>query len=275
MVISATVISMKSPLRRLLLSPVLPILIGAGLSVMTVHTWLFLYNQVQERLKQVLTNRLTNIHEQIENQLNIHVRQLEQMAGRWERSPTGTEQTDWRLDARAQAEGFDGYQTIQWVDPKFVVRWVEPLPDDEHDIDYANQYPHQIQSLELAARQKNTILSGVVDLDQGEKGFLVYVPLFIGDRFDGFVVGVFQLDQFIGSVRPLSGNKPDQDSGLRSFGLRIFEGNQLIYNDVPDDWEQDIVVTQELAWANSLPQAEAMTSRWQLQLVPGDRKSVV
>ncbi|QHU99113.1 histidine kinase [Synechocystis sp. CACIAM 05] len=269
MVINATLMPMKSPLRRLLLSPVLPILIGAGLSVMTVHTWFFLYNQVQQRLKQVLTNRLTNIHEQIENQLNIHVDQLEQMAARWERSPTGTEQTDWRLDARAQAEGFDGYQAIQWVDSKFVVRWVEPLPGDEQDIDYASQYPQLIQSLEVAAREKNTILSGVVDLDQGEKGFFVYVSLFIGDRFDGFVVGVFQLDQFIDSVRPLFGNKPDQDSSLRSFGLRIFEDNQLIYDDVPAYWQQDVVATQELRWANSLPQAEVMTSRWQLQLVPG------
>nr|WP_228017061.1 CHASE domain-containing protein [Synechocystis sp. LEGE 06083] len=178
---------MKSPLRRLLLSPLLPILIGAGLSVMTVNTWFFLHNQVQQRLKQVLTNRLINIHEQIENQLNIHIRQLEQMAGRWERSPTGTEQTDWALDARAQAESFSGYQAIQWVDSKFVVRWVEPLPGNEQEIGYANHYPRQIQSLELAARQKTTILSRVVDLNEGEKGFLVYVPLFIEDRFDGFV----------------------------------------------------------------------------------------
>ncbi|MBD2655216.1 response regulator [Synechocystis sp. FACHB-383] len=260
---------MKSPLRRLLLSPLLPLLIGAGLSVMTVNTWFFLHNQVQQRLKQVLTNRLINIHEQIENQLNIHIRQLEQMAGRWERSPTGTEQTDWALDARAQAESFSGYQVIQWVDSKFVVRWVEPLPGNEEEIGYANHYPRQIQSLELAARQKTTILSRVVDLDEGEKGFLVYVPLFIENRFDGFVVGVFQLNQFIDAVRPLSSEKPGPDGSLRSFGLRIFEDNQLIYDDIPAHWRQDIVVNQELEWADSLPQAEAMTSHWQLQLVPG------
>lgn len=236
---------------------------------MAVNTYLSLRSQSQQKLQQILDNRLTNIHEQIENQLNFHTQQLEQMARRWERSPAGMEQTEWSLDARAQAKSFGGYQAIEWVDSEFVVRWIEPLKGNGQVIGHTNANLDRQIPLEMAARTRTTTVSKVIDLVQGGKGFLVCVPLFVDKEFDGFVVGVFELNRFIDAVRPLASHASVENSNLRSYGLRIFEDNQLVYNDVPQEWAQDIFLLKTLAWDNSLPLAETMVSYWQLQLVPG------
>ncbi len=257
---------MKSPLRRLFLSPLLPILAGVGLSLMTVNSWQFLRAQSKSRLDQILTNRLGNIHEQLDNQLNFHSQLLEQMGERWENWPEGIDREEWAREAKNYVRNFSGYQAIEWVDSEFVVRWIEPIQGNEKALAYLNQGVPRRQALEVARRGRIPTLSKVVDLVQGGKGFLLYVPLFVEDKFDGFVVGVFNVDQFINATKPISSSP---DSANRSFGLRIFENGQVIYNDVPTNWDQKISVTKDLFWAEALPYVESMGTSWQLQLVPG------
>ncbi|MCP5070051.1 MAG: PAS domain S-box protein, partial [bacterium] len=53
---------------------------------------------------------------------------------------------------------------------------------------------------EASKRTRRIWASHGIDLVQGGKGFLVYVPIFIGDRFDGFILGVFKVSRFIDVV---------------------------------------------------------------------------
>ena len=52
-------------------------------------------------------------------------------------------------------------------------------------------------ALEVARDKRDIIITRPIDLVQGGKGFLVYVPLFINDVFDGFVLGVYRVKSFV------------------------------------------------------------------------------
>ncbi|NJL40049.1 MAG: hypothetical protein HC899_27300, partial [Leptolyngbyaceae cyanobacterium SM1_4_3] len=38
-----------------------------------------------------------------------------------------------------------------------------------------------------------TALTNTLELKQGGTGFLVFVPIYVGERFDGYIGGVFQI----------------------------------------------------------------------------------
>lgn len=191
---------MKQLLRRFILSPLWPLITGLGLSVVTINTWHFLRLDAERNHQQTLQTELGTITNQIQSQLNFHSRILTQMGERWSRSPGGINQGEWAAEARAYVENFPGYQAIEWVDQDYLVRWLEQLKGNEAAKQFLNRGLPRLQALKLAQTQRRPTMSQVVNLVQGGKGFLIYVPLFPSDRFDGFIVGVFQVERFINAT---------------------------------------------------------------------------
>ena len=253
-------------MRRFILSPLWPLITGLGLSVLTLNTWHFLRLETTRHYQQSLQTELGTIRSQIQSQLNFHSHILAQMGERWNRSPEGINQGEWTAEARAYVSNFPGYQAIQWVDQGYVVRWLEPTEGNEAAKQFLNRGLSRIQALKQAQDQKTMVMSQVVDLVQGGKGFLVYVPLFPADRFDGFIVGVFQVERFIHATIPGENQQHPHDGGQK-FGLRIFEGDQLIYDSVPADWSEVVGVDQLLRWDSVLTTANTNTGDWRLELV--------
>ncbi|MEB3160718.1 MAG: PAS domain-containing protein, partial [Synechocystis sp.] len=261
--------SMKQLLRRFILSPLWPLITGLGLSVLTINTWHFLRLETTRHYQEALNTELGTIRSQLQSQLNFHAHILAQMGARWDRSPVRIKQSEWSLEAQAYVQNFPGYQAIQWVDQDYVVRWLEPLAGNEAAKQFLNRGLSRIQALQLAHNQRTIVMSQVVDLVQGGKGFLVYVPLFPedgDDGFDGFIVGVFQIERFIQATIP-GWHQHSPDIGESRFGLRIFEGEQLVYDNVPTDWSGALTVEQILHWDRALPIVTANNGAWRLELV--------
>lgn len=181
-------------------APWLTFFVGALLlSWVVVLVWTMHDNQINAQQKELRTlARFFAADIQID--LNARLKALQRMADRWT-IRGGTPIREFIKDAEAYVADMPGLQAIEWVDSDYHVRWVIPLAGNEEAV-----------NLNLAAEEKRRIalerarvinfptMSSPVDLVQGGKGFLVYFPLVIRGEFDGFLLAVFNFQEWLDHI---------------------------------------------------------------------------
>ena len=255
---------MKQIFRYLKFFPALPLLLGMGLSGVTFLTWQSLREAVQWVLNQTLNTQLQILSGQIQSQLNLHIHSLEQMERRWNRSPQRN-QSEWSADAQGYVD-FPGYQAIQWVDSTYVVRWIVPLASNEQALNYQNQLEKWLITLADARRSRKTTISESINLVQGGKGFLVFIPVFPQGQFDGFITDVFHVEQFIDGALPPIGH--DEGHKHLKFGMRIWENGEIIYDCVLPTWPQNRKQRLTLSSQKALPEINTPAPTWEIEIAP-------
>jgi sensor domain CHASE-containing protein len=142
------------------------------------------------------------------------------MADRWQASG-GTPQPLWEADAASYLDDLPGFQAIEWVDPSLHVRWLVPLVGNQEaqNLDLSKEFQRQ-NVLRFAYEQRQPVLSGVVALVQGGNGLLAAVPLFVGERFDGFILGVFWIPSLFDRILVMP----------PGFHARIYDQTRLMYS---------------------------------------------
>jgi sensor domain CHASE-containing protein len=204
----------QTPLKRWL-----PLLLGVLASLAVLLTWQQLTLNGQIHIEELIQQEANAIQSQLSEELSIRVLTLRQMANRWEANG-GTPKALWEADADAYVKDFYGDQAIELVDPSFKVRWVVPLAGNEAapNLDLNRELRRQI-TLQVARDLRQPMLSRNVSLVQGGQGFLASLPLFVGERLDGFIVGVCQFKPLFDSVL----NVPP------GYKVAIYEGRNWIY----------------------------------------------
>ncbi len=222
----------------------LPIAVGVALLTTTLILWQALLAQERADIEQAIQLEASNANFQITRQLQERTQALERMAKRWEYS--GKPPKDyWEADAKLYVENYSGFQAIEWVDPSFYVGWIVPMKGNEAVQNlYLGFEPRRKMALEAARNQRQTIVTRTINLRQGGKGFLVYVPISQQEDFGGFIVGVFRTTEFLDTIF----NDLDKRTG-RKYALRIFDGNEQIYSHYlgnganENKWGQDTTIT--------------------------------
>ncbi|MFT5130866.1 MAG: signal transduction histidine kinase/CheY-like chemotaxis protein [Rhodothermales bacterium] len=140
------------------------------------------------------------------------------MAHRWEQAG-GISQQSWEDDAAHLYRNMPGFQAIGWVDTSYVVRWIVPMEGNEaaKDLDLSFEARRR-EALDSAREKHMPIMTQSIDLVQGGKGFIVFVPIYVDDVFAGFTSGVFRMHTLIGG----------EVEGARR-GLTICEGDAILY----------------------------------------------
>ena len=124
---------------------------------------------------------------------------LVRMARRWEDWGQPT-QEQWEFEAELYVSHFPGYQAIAWVNPQ-LTRWVTPPAANEAMQDLALAFEQQRQSVLEAVRDRREVaVTRSIDLMQGGKGFLVYIPIFQGENCGGIIVGVFRVQELLDTI---------------------------------------------------------------------------
>ena len=169
-----------------------PILLSLLASIIIILMWQQLTIKEKFHIEQLIQQEAKGIHSQLSERLLSRIATLKQMENRWEASGGKITKELWEADAAAYIRNFPGYQAIEWVDPSFKVRWIVPLIGNKslQNLDFSQESSIEI-SLQVARDLHEIILTNNITLPQGGQGFLGIFPLFVGDRFDGFIVAVF------------------------------------------------------------------------------------
>jgi PAS domain S-box-containing protein len=155
-------------------------------------------------------------------QADDRVSSLGRMAARWEVTG-GTEYRLWRRDASNLVAQLPGLRALEWIDPSWRVRWVEPLQGNEGVIGL------NVMSdpLRAAAERQLPTLTAPLKLARGYNAFIAYMPVRKNGQFDGFIAGVFAIEEFFhGAMRTeLS----------RNYSISILHDGIVYFADSPDD----------------------------------------
>ena len=201
----------------------------------------FVTNSETELIRGQVQSHSNLISSEIDLGIKSRILSLERMAKRWMIS-SGTPYNEWQNDAQSQLNDQPGYQAIEWVNSTFKVTWIEPIAGNEaaQDLDLAFEERRRV-ALEMARDGRMITVSRTIELVQGGKGFLVYIPIYIAanDNFDGFILGVYIvediLNEILSDVDGLHFTIFDEETIIFSVGDEIVDSDlQLSANSVVD-----------------------------------------
>ena len=209
----------------------------------TLCTWQALAAREHAYIRQIIrseTASTRSVRSELTAGLETQIHVLQRMARCWENTGKPARE-DWDFEARLNLWHFQGYQVIGWIDPSFYVRWLAPGEGNEALQDMPLP-PSERQRIELASvwDQHLVFVSHAIDLAQGDKGVMVYIPIVTGEDFGGLILGVF-------SVQRLLDNILAERIGS-GYSIEIFDENEEIYgrhhagqpNDV--QWGQETTI---------------------------------
>lgn len=214
--------------RRLIEDPLLPLPVFLVLASLALLYWFALLTEHRTTVGRSATEAAKNLASNTLLSVGAPIRALERMKTRWELGETNFEQ--WKADADAHISTEHLFLVLERADHTWKVIWCRPENETAQSIGFDLRFDPRWNAepaLEKAIKTNSKVLSPTVDLRQGGKGFIAYLPLFPRGKFDGWLVGVIRLDELIKQVVD-SANLEDED-------VSIFEGDNLIVgNPIPN-----------------------------------------
>ncbi|MEI2580494.1 response regulator [Scytonema sp. PRP1] len=208
----------QTKLRQRLFTPVLT---GISVFIVTLVFWRELLFQEDVDINRNVELAAASVSYQITAPLEIRTQALVRMAKRWERRG-GTPQAEWEADAFNFFQDFPGFQAIEWVDESYYVRWIVPLAGNEVIKNLNLTFEKRRRTaLDKAKETRKMTVTRTVTFPQGGKGFLVCIPLFSDNDFNGFVISVFRTQLLLDTIL---------DKNLtQKYNVAIFDGSEQIY----------------------------------------------
>lgn len=183
--------------RRFIVPSLVFILLTAG----SLALYTKLLDQEIDFVRRQVQSELAEINTQLRARTAERVASLARMAARW-KSAGGTAFETWRVDAGNLTNELPGLRTLQWIDTSWHIRWIEPLAGNEgalgRDMLLDNEHAAALRDVAQSGRE---LLTSPRQLPEGYAGFVAYLPLYKAGRFDGFIAGIFSVeDLFNGAV---------------------------------------------------------------------------
>ncbi len=175
----------------------------AGISVLTISVllWQALTANDTKKLRDNTRLEAGGYAAIVETAMNDRISMLVQLARRWQQEGRPSRER-WQHDAEVISRQ-DGYQAIEWVDPSYHVRWIVPETGNEMVRNMPSAFEEKRHlALDKARERRDVSVTSAIKLKQGGTGFLVYVPIFVKNQFEGFILGVFQINGLLEAVLP-------------------------------------------------------------------------
>lgn len=177
-----------------ILHPAFPVVIFLVFLAMATGLRYGLIQQYTGQIQSNLENETQSMANTLEREFMVHSAAIQRMASRLATDPQ-TPETEWREDARNYLEYFRIYQAVEWIDRDFIIRWLEPFSSNESVAGLNVAFNEQRRrALEAANQSGNYDISGVIELQQGGKGIVIYAPVDTGPDNNGFIAGVFRME---------------------------------------------------------------------------------
>lgn len=189
------------------------ILVGSCIFLITLWLWQRLEINEIKQIQRKTQLAALEIQQNIETNIENRVLALLRIAKQWEISGRPL-QPHWEAHATLYLKHYPGLQAIEWVDSNYQIQWIVPLADNEVAQNFNLSLEEKRRQAGEAARNRREItLTATVNLLQGGKDFIVYIPIFLEgkipktlsnplttDQFDGFILGVFDLENLLNKI---------------------------------------------------------------------------
>ncbi|MFH1567818.1 MAG: CHASE domain-containing protein, partial [Gemmatimonadota bacterium] len=198
----------------------------------------------------------------LQGELGAQVKALGRMADRW-RAAGGTPREQWEQDAHNYIVDLRNFQAIEWADRTPRIRWIVPFEGNEKALDLYLFFEERRRiALERARDQGVPTVSRTIDLVQGGKGFLLYMPVYARGEPDGFLVGVFRVKELLDRVL--------ENTRIPGYGVRVLDGDAAVYQSS----EPEPGAALETVTAHTL-EMEWRVEVWATAALLGQSKSVL
>lgn len=207
------------------LPPLLPLPTVAGVILSTIYLWQALLGQEMIQFQNGTQAKVDYIKTTIAAFIDQRINYLVLMAKRWDDSgkiPTKEREEQ----AISYIDDHSGLKFIELADSNFKIQWIVPNEDLENSKDLsALSEPTKMDPFIKIDREILQSRTPIVKLVQGGKEFLVYIPLFPGEKFNGFLVGGFDIKRMLDSMMPAT--------TLKDYAITVYDENKdvLYYRD--------------------------------------------
>lgn len=185
-------------------SKLLPVLVGILLCSLVGALWMILNQREQNNLHNKIKAESEYMSTHLEADLRTRISFMQRMVRRWETNG-GTVKGEFVSDARSYILDAPGFQALEWVDKDLLMRWIVPIEGNEkaRNLNLAFEEKRRI-AMEKSMETKMPTATSAIELVQGGKGFLMYFPLTVGGEFDGFILAVFRIQEWLDYVFSVS-----------------------------------------------------------------------
>jgi signal transduction histidine kinase/CheY-like chemotaxis protein len=193
--------------------------------------------QENQQIQQLIKSQLAVTENKIKNQFQDRVSSLARMGKGWEireRKP----QNEWKLDVISHLQDYYDLETIKWIAPNYNLSWTVNQSDLEIKINSNLILENSAKKvLELAKNQRENYLSQTINLPETGTSIMIVVPLFVEEKFDGFIVGVIKNYHLFYHLF--------RQEAMEGYQVFIYEDSNLIYSTIdappyPNIWRQEI-----------------------------------
>lgn len=177
-----------------------PLLVGGLITVLVLILSWDLREDWRNTRNAMINERAALFADDIQRNLDSRIPAFKRMVARWQ-TRNGIPQNEFIRDANSYIHDMPGVQAIEWVDPNFHVQWVVPLFGNEKAVGLNLGFEKNRRiALEKAKAGMVPVMSKPIDLVQGGKGLLVYFPIFANNTFEGFILAVFNTQDWLSYV---------------------------------------------------------------------------
>ncbi len=186
-------IHLISLLERIALNRFFPYAIFISGIALSIFLWQQLSSSQLAPLKSELKTKSTSIKNDVKKSLESNILALKRMAIRWG-ARKDMSFNEWQIDAKAYLSHYPGLKAVEWADNTYHIRWIEPLKGNERAMNLNILFNKEREQALRGASKKGTItLTPPLRLVQGYKAFIAYVPIYIDEKFNGFIIGVYDI----------------------------------------------------------------------------------
>lgn len=231
-----------------------------GIVMTVINIWAFKLLLIKEnkQIENLVQTQLVSLRNKIDTELDTRILALERMSKRWS-FDNGTSELKWKSDAQKYVEDYNGYQAIQKVDKDYIVRWIMPEKNNEKAKNlYLGFEENRKKALEIAKNQEKTYFSKTLNLVQGIRGFITYIPIFLeknNNEFDGFILGVFNLHSLLYSIL--------RHEVIKGYQVFIYQDSELIYSTIYSEAKDN------LEWQQSI-NLDSRGINWEIKIIPSN-----
>ncbi|GAA3579247.1 hypothetical protein GCM10022265_29790 [Marinobacter xestospongiae] len=235
-----------------MLNPALPALVLLLFLITAIALKQGSDQQQQQQLQSALATEADAMSRELQTRFRAHIDAIDRMASR-QAATAIMEERLWREDARHYLDDFDVYQAIEWIDRNFIIRWLEPLDGNRSAIGFNVAFSEARRTaLENAATEGVMDTTGIIELEQGGTGLVIYAPIGAGEDNRGFIAGVFRMESLATLLLT--------DRVRQQFHVDIVENGRPAYRLSPD-----APVRSQYSHTVTIPLANVT---WELTLTP-------